>query len=391
MPKLRDDITDEELRARRYEIEGVFPLSFSSMDRYDQCPRWWGFEGPDRLGRQRSDAGDLGTALHEYMQTRATEGADAADQKLSSVLPLEQAGEYKKLRQVVDGMDLNSEHLLGVEVEINWSFLVGETSVEVRSYADFLSIFPDDHAELIDLKSGRMLELDVQDDVQLKMMALGIIRQYPHVWRVDAWQYQLRFSRWSNKASWTAAELEEFAQVVETKAQTMINDQERKPSPGLPKCVYCPFTLKCDAALKMLPKGAFEMGNIKLPISLFGSEGDLEKIAAGLVQLKAIVSTYEEALRVHVRSTKTPIEVDGKTWDFHKSISRKVAPGQLEYFIALLQNADVDVEDLLSINGTKIKPFLNPKNGKHMPELNEAMVNNEYSKWGYRKAGEVED
>ena len=394
---------------QRGEIAGHFPLSYSRVDRWDECPRWYSYENVERLGRVGSDPMQLGNALHEYLEMRIREGNEQADAILSALIPLKESDEFFNMKKLVDQVFVSRDNLISLEERYffaeqirtpSWyadlfpGYHANEITVDFQAKIDVLFIYPDGTAEIVDWKSGRKLDEKIDNDPQLKLYALTVLRNFPHVWRVIPKRVDLRFNRIINgnpksQFHWEAGFLEDFSQVVRAKFQAIADDREFGPKPN-DHCEWCPFAIRCDAAEKFLPQSIM-FGDQSIPVHI--DETNAQKIAAGLLQAKAKVKKIEEMVQHFVEFTKSPLSAgeEGYVWDYHKRATQRV---DVERFIEIFESIGRDWRPYVSVNNQKTRTIKNGSSPSGIPavvELYKEAPMEEYSWWGYGKSKDDDD
>jgi hypothetical protein len=382
------------MRGGRKITDDTYPLSYSRIARYQTCPRWYKFESVEDLGSTTGEAARLGTALHEFHQTAATDGIETAYRVMSAMVTFSKSRDFQYMRDVAAQLVTKKDALYGVEVPVNWAFDILRRNesgdelirVEFQSYLDFLFVYPDGVVEIVDGKSGRQLSDDISDDPQGKSYGVGILKhpllQGLNIWKVIFTQAQWRLGKLVS-TSFTLADLQEHEAHIQAIAEEIVNDQKFAPSPGI-HCSYCPFVFKCDAANKMLPK-TFEFNGSEFPVIL--NDDNERDFVRGYLQLQAIYYRYSDIIRGRVKESGVPVSgPDGRTFDYHTSRSKRVsdASGLIHEAERLGVEPD-DLSDAISLSKKAGKLI------KDNPTLRDYTKEISYVKWGYRKPDEDDE
>jgi PD-(D/E)XK nuclease superfamily protein len=380
---------EKQQRIRRGEEPGYFPITFSRIDRYQECPRHYQYEYVDKLGKVSGDAAELGTALHVFQEILFTDGIEKANEIATAMVPLAMSEDWQNARKIISEISIRKDALYATEARFHWEFKALRVTeaqepepwtVQVETKIDQLFVFPEKGiAEVVDGKSGRRVEKDVRNDSQLKTYAISAIRNLEGlgIHTVIGTQAQWRLGKLVS-ASWSVEELEDFAQQIEGISATILNDQKFKPTPGV-HCMWCPFALRCDAAQKLLPKEV-KIGEKTLPVLIDNAE-DATNVAAGIVHLEAILKRYRDSLRGFIREYGTPVKLGEHTYDYHRHKTLKI--GSLDDLIEIARENEIDLSKYLSFNNTTGKTLI-----KEFPAIKEALVESQYEKFELRKPGE---
>jgi hypothetical protein len=379
---------EKQARIRHNEEEGYFPLSYSRMDRYEDCPRWYHYENIEKLGRIGGEAADLGNALHKFQEILFSDGIEEANKLATAMVPLSASEEWANAKKIIEKIVLKKDHLYSAETPYRWEFEVKKkdgTSVIVQFEAkidQFFVFYDDGIGEIIDGKSGRKVTENIENNPQGLAYGVSVIEALPDLdlHKIIFTQAQWRYGRLVS-TSFTIDELHNYKMQIEAKAEQMVNDTEFAPKPGN-QCMWCPFALRCDAAQKMLPKLVEFHGTILPPI--ISDDSDAQKVAAGVIHLETILKLYRASLQGFVREFGTPVTLGEKTYDFHKHKTWKIE--NLKTLVGIAEENEIDLSNVISYNNQTGKTLL-----KKHPELKDAMYEDQWSKFEYAAPEDEED
>lgn len=376
---------EQQLRIRKNEEPGFFPISYSRIKTYMDCKRKYKYENIDKLGRISGDKADLGSAAHVFQEVMFTDGIEAANAAARAMVPLSQAQEWINAKTIIESIVIKKDFLFSAEARMHWEFPAEKTekgldfqnvvpyTVQVEAKIDQLFVYPDLHTiEIIDGKSGRQVpnETELKSDPQGKLYGVVVLENLKElgIKKVIFTQAQWKFGRLVT-VEYSVEELEEFKQQIMAIGQEMLNEQEYAPDPDT-HCQWCPFVLNCDAAQRMLPK-TVEIAGIELPPVITNDE-EAERIGKGVLHLEAILKRYRAAVRAYTKETGQTVKVNDGGWDFWTRKTLKIA----------------DLKKLLEVSeqeGINIAPYLsyNNKAGKTLAKnnpilLEEALVEEQY-------------
>jgi hypothetical protein len=381
---------EKQKRIRQGTEKGYYPISYSRIDRYEECPAWFKFEYIDKLGHIGSDKAELGTALHVFQELLFTDGIEKANEIATAMVPLSMSEDWENARKIIEQIAIKKDNLYAAEARFHYEFpvlKVGEevetVTIQVEAKIDQLFVYADQGiAEVVDGKSGRNVEKDVEHDAQLKLYGLTVLKNLEglDVHTIVGTQAQWRLGRLPS-ASWSKEQLEEFGQTIERKAAVMVNDQEFVPKPGT-HCMWCPFVLRCDAGQKYLPKEV-TIGGKTLPVIIDNPE-TAQRVGEGILHLEAMLARYKNSLRGFIKEFRSPVRVGEKTFDWHRHYTYKLS--DLEGFIRFGSENNLDLSPYVSFNNTTGKTLI-----KNHPEAKESLVSTQWEKFEFRNPGEEED
>lgn len=99
-----------------------------------------------------------------------------------------------------------------------------------------------------DLKYGRGVRVDAEDNVQMKLYALGFYQDYGFLYDIEVFELIIHQPRLDHRSTWSIAlpELLTFAEEAKAAAQA-IETGERRFNPGEKTCQWCPGKPTCKA------------------------------------------------------------------------------------------------------------------------------------------------
>jgi len=225
-----------------------------------------------------------------------------------------------------------------------------------RGIVDRLDI-QNEMAVITDYKTDWQLrpESEITNDFQLAVYAWLVSQEYP---QVEKFVVQLDFIRYNVQRS-TTLEKSQLAQVEKQvlgligQVEKAIADDKFPTRPGQ-FCSWCGYSLKCPA-----------VKNISANVKPITGEEDARAVAEELAVLERQVAIRKEALKNWCREAG-PVETNGLTWGFFKVGGPAIE--DIDGFVQLMNEHDLDPRPYLSTNGTKLKKLWND------PELAEKLA-----------------
>jgi hypothetical protein len=383
---------EQQLRIRKNEEPGFFPLSYSRIKTFKDCEQRYKYENIDKLGRISGEAADLGSAAHVFQEVMFTDGIEAANTAARAMVPLAKSQDWLNAKNIIESIVIKKDYLFGAELVMHWEFPATKTTydrsgadfevphiVQIESKIDQLFVYSHLHSiEIIDGKSGAQVpnEKELQDDPQGKLYAIVVLENIGElgIEKVTYTQAQWKYGRLVT-VQYSIDELMEYRQQVMAIAHEMINEQEFAPEPNT-HCHWCPFVLNCQAAQKMLPD-MVRIAGIELP-PVITTDEQAEKIAKGVLHLEVIAKRYRAALRGYTKETKRNVSVGEKGgWGWFKRSTLKIADFSLLFETAIALGIKLD--PYLSFNNKVGKTLV-----KNNPTLMEGLVEEQYPFFQYR-------
>jgi len=203
--------------------------SYSALSTYQQCPKKYDFAYVQKLPQEYAPAAERGKAMHADAEAylRGTQ------QELAPSL-----GRFRRLFEDLRSMSATAEHV--VTVDRNWD-PAGERWL--KAIMDATLIYPDGTADVVDYKSGRPYPGHAQ---QMMLYGTTLIAAYPQVTHVTTRLWYLD-SGAETKGEVTAQAAEASRRIFTKMADTMLADEDLRPTPGA-HCRWCPFKTQCPAS-----------------------------------------------------------------------------------------------------------------------------------------------
>ena len=391
---------EQQLRIRKNEEPGFFPLSYSRIKTYTDCKRRYRYENIDKLGRISGDAADLGSAAHVFQEVMFTDGIEAANMAARAMVPLSKSQEWINAKTIIESIVIKKDFLYSAEARIHWEFPaikqmtdansqraneLGISSsevytIQIEAKIDQLFVYPEQSTiEIIDGKSGAQVpnERELQNDPQGKLYGVVVLENLRElgIKKVIFTQAQWKYGRLVT-VSYSLDELEEYKYQIMAIGQEILNEQEYEPSPDT-HCHWCPFVLMCDAAQKMLPKSV-NIAGLELP-PVITNDAEAELIGKGVIHLEEIAKRYRAAIRGYVKETGKPIKVGEKGgWGWWKRSTLKI--DNLSLLFETANAIGIRLDAYLSFNN-KVGKTLVKKN----PTLMEGLVEEQYPFFDYKE------
>lgn len=383
---------EQQLRIRKNEEPGFFPLSYSRIDSYKRCARRYKYENIDKLGRESGDYADLGSAAHVFQEVMFTDGIDAANDAARAMVPLSKSQEWMNAKAVIESIVIKKDHLFLAEGRMHWEFPaikemkdansqraneLGISSsevytIQIEAKIDQLFVYPDTKTiEIIDGKSGTQVpnETELKQNVQGKTYAVVVLENLAGldietvIFTQAQWHYGKLVS-----AKFSIEELGEYKQQLMAIGQEMLNEQKYEPTTGN-HCHWCPFVLMCDAAQKKLPK-MVKIAGVELPPVITNDE-EAEQIGQGVIHLEEVLKRFKAAIRGYTEETGKPIRIGEGGWGKFRRSTLKI--DDLSVLLKKAEEDKVDLTPYLSFNNKTGKTLI-----KDHPKLKQGLVEEHY-------------
>lgn len=391
---------DQQLRIRKNEEPGFFPLSYSRIKTYTDCKLRYKFENIDKLGRISGDAADLGSAAHVFQEVMFTDGIEAANTAARAMVPLSKSQEWINAKTIIESITIRKDFLYSAEARLHWEFpadlfienqkLPSLYTVQVEAKIDQLFVYHEEHTiEIIDGKSGSIVpnQKELQSDPQGKLYGVVVLENLKEldIKKVIFTQAQWKYGRLVT-VEFSVEELEEFKQQVMAIGQEMLNEEYKEipyePSPDT-HCHWCPFVLNCDAAQRWLP-ATVKIAGVELPPVITNDE-EAERIGAGVVHIEAIAKRYRAAIRGYAKENNKIVKVGEKGgWGWFRRSTLKL--GSLSKLQEIAKDKGINIEPYLSFNNKAGKTLV-----KNNPALMEGLVEEQYPFFDHKTNTEKDD
>lgn len=378
---------EQQLRIRRNEEDGFFPISYSRIKRYQECPRWYKYENIDKLGRIQGTAAELGSAAHVFQEVMATDGIEKALIAARAMVPLSKSDEWLNAKNIIESIIIKKDYLYLAEKALHMEF-PGEKDgkeyvIQLEAKIDQLFVYPK-KIEIIDGKSGRQVETNLDGNPQGKTYGVTVLE---NLWELEIEEVIFTQAQWKYgrliSTRFSIEELVEYKQQIIAVGRKMLNEKEFLPTPGT-QCHWCPFVLRCDAAQKMLPP-LVEIAGEKLPPAITSDE-EAEIIAQGVIHLEEILKRYKDAIRGYIKDNNDrTVRVGKGGFNWWKRETLKIV--SLQTLIDIAKSKNINIESFLSFNNKIGKTLV-----KNHPEFLEGLVKDQYPFFDFKaNVGEEND
>ncbi|HEY1697952.1 MAG TPA: PD-(D/E)XK nuclease family protein [Polyangiaceae bacterium] len=268
-------------------------LSFSRIQRYEQCPRSFRFHYVDRLEARPGPELVFGKAMHVVLEQLVAEHSLESEPAPLSMAHAERLWQRTWVRDGLIGLAAFYEGLHLLE-----SFVLGEGALDPRSIlaveqpfeltiGRFTVVGAIDRVDRIgptairvrDYKTNRQLFTtgEVAESLQLSLYAIAARELWPWADTIEL-QYDMLRHNARQRTSRTEAELDAARQYIQVIGERTEADTAFAPRPN-PNCVYCDHRTQCDAFAALLA-------------------GERSEVAADLSDLEAVGREREEVARI---------------------------------------------------------------------------------------------
>jgi len=140
--------------------------------------------------------------------------------------------------------------------------LGGELMIEQRvSFSDYVPegfgtsdtiIINDSHVDIVDLKYGRGISVDAEDNSQLKLYALGVLQEYGFIYDIESFTLHIYQPRTNNISSWsiTTDDLLTWGEFVTRRANEALSGNGELAA-GDKQCQWCAHKPNCQELLRV--------------------------------------------------------------------------------------------------------------------------------------------
>ncbi len=228
-------------------------------------------------------------------------------------------------------------------------------------------------AAIVDLKFGKGVRVDAENNPQLMLYALGVLHEYSYLYYVEAFRLIIVQPRLDHVSEWTISrkDLLAFGEQAGERAALALSD-DAPASPGEKQCRFCKAKAVCRAlAEHNLKTAAEEFSDVTAPVAVKDtSRLDNDEIAALLPQLN-MIAAWIKAVEAHaIRELEHGRDVPGYKLVAGRSIRKWRDEAEAE---ARLRGARLKVADILPrklLSPTQAETLL----GKGHPLLGELVV-----------------
>lgn len=329
-------------RVRSGLVPFALPISPSSLGQYKLCARRYKFSYVDRLPRTSGAPADMGKRAHAYIATRIAGGTQTER-------PIEFADEldWARLQRHLDTIAFDTEHLVGLEETLRFTWREGEWTVYGEGRLDALRIDDAGIADVDDWKTGYKVRNTITDDPDMLFYALAVVRNYSQVVGVRGHQIQLARGA-IRHAFYSLEQIDRFAAWLKTRSKAIINDKLFRPRPG-DQCRICDYVEHCDVGQRFLGTALVPAGH-----ALVSKENAVE-YAGALSQLTNLVDHAKTPLEVYTE-WNGPVYVDDErdqAWGHWPKVIRSVP--DLQAFVDACIANHVDPLSVLKVDVDELK------------------------------------
>lgn len=318
--------------------------SFSRLDLFERCPRWYYYRYRENIPEPPSYEADFGKLVHsviaQHLKDRSVKLEEAANQLVlaSPLLGEKDAKETVKLaRGFVTGYFPPEDGAIYVEHKLNATLSSG---AHLIGRADLIEA-ANDEITITDFKTGRTTYKPL-DTKQLPLYAWLVSKQF-------------RTGSVTGRLVWLRSSKERFLEEIITKTAqeeaamwaeaTISKIEQASQLPGWAGfsekpgswCSSCPHTVKC----------------LTLAVP-----NDPTEIGALVLRLEAITTDLKEKLKAYVEANG-PISVGDEVFDFHP---RSSWDWDIMGLKALLSEIGLDPYKYFNADARKLKRFLDDDN-----------------------------
>lgn len=210
--------------------------SWSRLSQYENCPAQCAYKNVDKVKEEQSPAMARGDRIHKEGEAWAKGGMASLPDSYAKFGTL-----MHQLKEIeATGVPLLVEQMWGYTKDWRTTGWFGPATW-LRIKADVAIVYPDGDSDVIDYKTGREYEINYD---QLELTALGVMRRYPQVERVNTrlWYLDSGVERPSNpkQGVYLTENSGEMMQKWEDRVGPMFADRTFAPKPG-EHCHRCSF------------------------------------------------------------------------------------------------------------------------------------------------------
>lgn len=173
----------------------------------------------------------------------------------------------------------------------------------------------DEELIITDLKYGQGVRVDVEDNEQLLLYALGIVEEFGLAYAFQRIRLVICQPRLDNLCEWTVtlAQLEEFAAQVTEAAMKAIAVKGMQPevwgsyaTPGDKQCRFCRAKSDCPAVAALVSEGITGRTDQLIPPAILSATRDLEEVYSQALGQRMdavdLIESWCKAVRARVES-----------------------------------------------------------------------------------------
>lgn len=289
-------MTEEYYKIRRGEHPNIFPMDHSRLETYNRCPLLYKLQYLDRLPRISGDAAGLGSVVHDFMEIYLNQGIDAARVFVSAILPLSKHKDFLRISQTMSEISFKGKPY-ATERRFHFYAPIGNKTVQFEAKIDALFIYTD-KAEVVDGKTGRQLNSEVDNDPQGMFYALACLRTEelaPFEFSdIIFTQAQFQVGKLVS-AEFSREDIESFERFLHANVKEVIEDTSFRPRPG-PHCQWCPYIAShCPVGQSITPE-FLNIGGQDIKIRATNLD-EAQVLAEQAMYLDALVRRMKGALK----------------------------------------------------------------------------------------------
>lgn len=265
-------------------------LSASGAHRWMNCPGSVGQE--DGLPDTSSPYAQEGTWAHDLAEACLKEGANADQVVIAEGHYTDTPDQVQEYIQMYLDYVRSISGELFIEQRVDFSPWVPEGF----GTADAI-ILNDGVAHVIDLKYGKGLKVDADENPQALLYALGTLNEYDYLYDVHTFKVVIVQPRLDHISEWeiSRADLLKWAELAKAAAEAALSD-DAPFNPGEKQCQWCKAKAFCkpraEHNLKIASEGFEAIGDDIVPISR--DQLSVEDIAALLPHFKEIANWMKD-------------------------------------------------------------------------------------------------
>jgi hypothetical protein len=234
-----------DMRARRGQEPGVFPVDPTRIRTYIDCPAAYKRRYVDRIPEEKGSAALLGIAIHRYAEARLK-----GEEPPVPEVPLEYARDWRIMRDTFEMQLDNGIWRLkdaSIEDRLKWTWQEGAMTVELMVVMDWWE-YNNGYPLVTDIKSGWGVEHEagglfkISTAAELKKSVQGyanilVISKHVEIEGGGFQEVHLRFGGEVVRADYELEDIRAFEEILKGHVFRMVRDTEYVPNPF---CTACP-------------------------------------------------------------------------------------------------------------------------------------------------------
>jgi RecB family exonuclease len=318
-------------------------LSFSRLQRYEQCPRSFKLHYVDGLPSESAPELEFGRAIHVVLEQLVGEHALSFE---PAELSLDQAGRLWQAEWARSGLIGVGRFYEGLKILESFvaregvldpaSILGTERPFEIEigrfrvvGAIDRVDRTGDKSIRIRDYKTNRVLFTrdEVAESLQLSLYAIAARQLWPWAEQIEL-QYDMLRHDVRLRTARTDAELDAARRYIEALGERIEADGEFAPRPN-PNCVHCDHKERCDAYAEALA-------------------GQRRSIAVDLGDLQAVAAEREEVARIAKVAYARKAQLEG-VLRVHLQDDDALELGGVRYQLVPITSTEYDVQSTLAL------------------------------------------